>query len=129
MSIAKEGTVTAMGVSKNGKPTVTVDGKLYYSGRCTLTDVKVGDRISFEASSFGTRGDLWGLDSWGKVSGAVGSTAPPASHPRASDDAEMRFISNCVGQAIAAGTIEKPDEIDAWFQAARDALKNEGFET
>ena len=37
------------------------------------------------------------------------------------DEAGLRFVSNCVGQAIAAGTLKEPEDIEKWFAAARNA--------
>ena len=136
MSIEKQGTVQGYATSRNGKPTVTIDGQLYYLGKTQLT-AEVGERISFEAKAFGERGDLWGINKWGKLP-SNGSqqmeTRPPAPlHPYtadpiptvASDDATLRFISNCVGQAIKAKTITDPTDIEIWVSAARNALKSQ----
>src|ERR1700739_1849385 len=47
-----EGIVLAKGNSRSGKPTITVDGQLYYGGKNTdISSVGVGDKISFESNS------------------------------------------------------------------------------
>lgn len=137
MSITKEGTVNELGVSKNGKAKIKIDGKWYFAGRCKIDGVSPGERLQFEASAFGEKGDLWGLDNWAKLPPPVGIQIDPGTPvPKITgntispvytgfDEAQMRFISNCVGQAIAAGTIKQPEDIEKWFAAARSALKSQ----
>lgn len=125
MSVTKEGTVNELGLSTKGKQKIKIDGQWYFAGRCKLDGVSPGDRLSYEASAFGERGDLWGLDKWAKLPPLPASNGHAKSNPAVSDDAEMRFISNCVGQAIAAGTIKDPSEIEKWYAAARSALHSQ----
>ena len=126
-----QGTVTKLGVSKNGKPIIYVDGKLYFAGKCDISELVVGDLISFEGHAFSDDGKLWGLDKWGKLPKPNGTTfqesanraMPRPTTPTGSlDEPVLRFISNCVGSAITAGTIKDPADIERWVSAARNAI-------
>lgn len=137
----KIGTVTARGTSPKGKPTIHVDGQLYYAGGTPLAGLTVGDKIEFDCSSFGERGDLWGINKgWKLLEGAhkypppQQPSTPAASHERPSaavehakamSEAELRFISNCVGSAITAKTLTDPELISKWVAAAKNALREQ----
>ena len=114
------GIVNELGRSQNGKPKAKIDGKWYFVGRCN-PDLPVGQRIEYEGAPFTTPNgkQLLGLNSW-KAAPASNGHAPPSG---VSDDAEMRFVSNCVGSAITAGTLKEPKDIKAWALAAQKALK------
>jgi hypothetical protein len=121
--MAIEGIVNEVGVTQKGSPKLKVNGEWYYAGKCDVSSVKVGDSISMEVKSFGEAGNLWGIQKWAKL-----PTAPQAflAKPSAvSGDAEQRFISNCVGQAITAGLIKTPAQITAWVLGAKRALTAE----
>ena len=132
-----QGTVTKRGVSKNGKPTLHVDGKLYFAGKCDVSELSVGDKISFEAHAFSDDGQLWTIDKWGKLpqeNGSMrvsGGAAPDTFHPYAPpvggslDEPTLRFISNCVGSAISAKTLTEPEDIEKWVSAARNAIRGQ----
>lgn len=116
------GTVQELGRSRAGKPTVKVDGKLYFAGKCNIDGLQVGSKIDFTSNSFTTDSgkELWGLQSWKPVSNG----AAPAQHsPTALDDADRPFISNVVAHAIQAGHIKTPAEIAGWARAAQRALR------
>lgn len=125
------GTVTKFATTKNGKPTIYIDQKMYFVGRCDVSGVSVGDHLSFEAHAFSDDGKLWGLDKWAKVPNGNGVSGPNLGQPiqpyeraaPALDEPTLRFISNCVGSAITAGTIKEPEAIEKWVSAARNALK------
>ena len=118
------GIVNEFARSKKGAPQVKIDGKYYFVGKCNIDGLNVGDRIDYTANTFGDRGTLLGLQTWKLMEPAKnGYGTPDKVNPAVSDDAEMRFISNCVGQAIAAGTIKIPSDIAPWFAAAKAALK------
>lgn len=114
------GTVNEFCRSRSGKPQVKIDGQYYFVGKCNIDGMAVGDQIDFESNLFGDRGTLKGLQKWKKA-----GPAPVKANGNAgavSDDAEMRFISNVVGSAIAAGAIKSPKEITAWYWGAKDAM-------
>lgn len=138
MGIIKEGTVQKRGQSKSGKPTITIDGQLYYAGKTDLAGLMAGDRIQYSATEFGERGGLWGLDKGWKVlqtasppSQMPGNSAAPAPSPAATHakmgspviDAERPAISNWVANAITAGLIKTPGDIAQWVQSAKEALR------
>ena len=136
-----QGTVTRFSKTKNGKPTIYIDDKMYFVGRCDVSGLSVGDRIDFEGHAFSDDGKLWGLDKWGKlpkengemrVPGGMQQTvvnSPVTMHPYTTggslDEPTLRFISNCVGSAITAGTIKDPMEIEKWVSAARNAIRGQ----
>lgn len=131
-----EGTVTGKGLNKNQKMTVGIDGKIYYPGRLDTSDLKVGDRISFNAVSFGEKGNMWGLQSWKLLEGAnkyPPSTQPqtPIAAPSPSQavsggimDAERPCISNWGAELIKAGLIKDPADLGIWVTAAKNALRS-----
>jgi hypothetical protein len=127
MANVQTGIVEELGQSQSGKPKVKVSGR-WYSVKGT-NGMAVGSAIEFEASEFQFKGKtFYGIDKWGPASGRVASPAsPPASAPVS--DAHPRslgtspFISNVVGQAIAAGLIKDPMDILAWYEAALAAVE------
>jgi hypothetical protein len=126
-----EGLVTNRGVSPKGKPTVHIDGKLYYCGKTDMGSVSIGDRIEFEASAFGERGNLWGINRWKLLQGA--SKYPNANQQITRIDApapsnglsegERAAVSNWVAHAIAAGLIKDPADLGRWANASRHAIR------
>lgn len=128
MSTEKQGTIQEFGSSQNGKPKVKIDGHWYFLGRVKLDGVKVGDAISFEASAFGERGNLWGLDKWGRLPSAPQPAQQSNGRDHALPEGERLCVSNWVGQAIAAGAIKNPEDIEKWVGAARGALRSQSHE-
>jgi hypothetical protein len=130
-----QGTITARGISKNGKPTVHIDGKLYYPGKTNMASVQIGDHIEFDASAFGDRGNMWGINGWKLLEGV--SKYPPSIPPlvpisapmpsqTASEgirDAERPCISNWGAELIRAGVIKDPADLGIWVNAAKLALR------
>jgi hypothetical protein len=123
-----EGTVTHRKVSKKGAPVIVIDGKDYYAGRCEVGNISIGDRISFDSAEFAP--GLYGLQNW-KLLAAASKYAPPQSHsqptatPAGFTEGERLTISNWVGQAIGAGTIKDPEQIEKWVTAARNAIREQ----
>jgi hypothetical protein len=134
------GTVQEFGQSKAGKPKIKVSGNWYFcktdkdSGEPVFDKPGLGQVIDMVTGSF-QMGDntFLTLESW-KPSGGSTPTqsatrqAPqrpsPSAQPAAYiDEASLRFISNVVGQAIAAKTITTPGQILAWFNSAKSALE------
>jgi hypothetical protein len=122
-----QGVVNERGASKKGTPKLKIDGTWYVASRMNLDGIEAGSRVDFEPSSFpGQDGNpvkcINSIKPLGAPANGYGPS-PNKVNPAVSDDAEMRFISNCVGQAIAAGTIKEPSQISRWFAAAKAALK------
>lgn len=120
------------GQSQSGSPKVKADGKWYFLNK-SLDYPPVNSNIEIKEGSF-TMGNKTfpTIEAW-RPAGGNGAQAPqhhaqaPAAPPAGDyiDEASMRFISNCVGQAIAAKTITEPGQIRQWFQAAKAALNGE----
>jgi hypothetical protein len=122
-----QGVVNERGASKKGTPKLKIDGTWYVASRLNLDGISPGSRVEFVPSSFAGQdgSEIKCINSIRPVAPSTNGYGPsPAKvNPAVSDDAEMRFISNCVGQAIAAGTIKEPHEIAKWFASAKAALK------
>lgn len=117
-----QGVVNEIGRSQKGTPKLKIDGKWYPAGRLNIDGIQPGSRVEYEVGSFqGQNGPVACLNN-------VRPIAPPpavngkGTNSAVSDDAEMRFISNCVGQAIAAKTLIDPVDIAKWVAAARGAI-------
>lgn len=132
------GVLQEFGRSKAGNPKLKIDGRWYPAGRNNLDGLVEGGRVEYEEGSFpGSDGKPVACinkirpapvaNGPGPVSGAVGaivsrqSAVIPVSAPV--DEASLRFISNVVGSAIAAKTLDSPTDIRAWTLAAREALQ------
>lgn len=117
-----QGVVNERGQSQRGTPKLKIDGTWYVASRLNLDGIQAGTHVEYEAGSFpGQDGKQI------KCVNKIRPIAPPANGTgngkgAVSDDAEMRFISNCVGQAIAAKTITDPIDIAKWVAAARGAM-------
>jgi hypothetical protein len=139
------GTVQEVGRTKNGKAKIKIAGSWIFAGKCPTAGIFAGQSIEYFTSQFeATDGTmLTGLESWAPAKdGAVaaptqqhggmspgtgqGALAPSqaasAPTPKGLDEAQLRFVSNCVGSAIAAGTIKNPADIGAWFHAAKGVV-------
>lgn len=128
------GIVTAKEVNDNGKQKIRIDKDWYYAGKCDVSGLDIGKRISFEWNTFGNNPErpLKGLQSWGftpdqpTLQEAEAATAA-ASAPRGGgkggwkggggrgsdrsleiDLQCMRFVGQVVGTAIEKGLISTP---------------------
>lgn len=135
-----EGTVQALGKSRTGKPTVTINGQIYSASKVDLGTLTVGDRISFDsASSVYNGATVWFLNAWKLLEGApkypgaapllttgsapIASQTAPQGLSVSITEGERAAISNWVAHAISAGIIKTPQEISSWVQAAKKALR------
>jgi hypothetical protein len=125
-------TVQEYGQSQSGSPKVKASGKWYFLNK-SLDRPPLG-QVEIKEGSF-TMGDKTfpTIEAWRPAGGNgqtphTGASPSPAAPPAGDyiDEASMRFISNCVGSAITAGTIKEPGQILAWFQAAKAALQGDG---
>lgn len=145
------GTVTAVGVSRSGKPTVSIDGKIYSASKVETGSLRQGDRIEFDsASSVFNGATVWFLNKWTLVEGAtkypqtgatnvmghqqsIGEqhpwpivtkgTVPALGAPV--QDVERPCISNWGAEAIKAGLIKDPADLGIWVNAMKVALRTD----
>lgn len=141
-------TVQEHGQTKSGNPKVRANGKWYFLARDIGAPPAVGATVEIRTGSF-TMGEppkvFETIEAWrpaGQVQPTVAqpSYAPPNQQYAAQtsarpakqepvdeyiDEASLRYISNVVGQAIAAKTIVEPGQILAWHLAAKASLKNQ----
>jgi hypothetical protein len=129
-----KGTVQAVGLSRSGKPTVTIDGTIYSASKVDLGTMRAGDVIEFDSNSSVYNGaTVWFLNAWKLVEGAakyaqasnVPGTPPPAISQTGWSESERLTISNWVAHAIGAGVIKEPEQIEKWVTAARNAIREQ----
>lgn len=122
-------TVQEYGKSQSGSPKVKASGKWYFLNK-ELSDPPLNAQVEIKEGAF-RMGDktFETIEAWRPAGGNgqtqhTGASPSPAVPPAGDyvDEASMRFISNCVGSAITAGTIKEPGQILAWFLAAKNAL-------
>lgn len=121
-------TVESVGPSKSGKALrVKAGGKWY--GAKKDSGIQAGQTIEAEVSDgeFG----LW-IDKWKPANGSAAPqggalTESPASrnggNPAVAAPWWANFMSNVVGQAIAAKAIDDPHQIKIWALAAKEAAQ------
>jgi hypothetical protein len=123
--------VQEYGQSQSGAPKVKASGNWYFLNK-DLDKPPMG-QIEIKEGSF-KMGDktFKTIEAWRPAGGNgqtqhTGASPSPAVPPAGDyiDEASMRFISNCVGQAIAAKTITEPGQILPWFEAAKAALRGD----
>lgn len=119
-----KGKVESVTDAKSGKSWRVKIGTAWYGAKKdSKLDSAKGKMIEFEILPDEGYGE------WiGKWSFANGTTQAPAQADNGGaheglTEAEMRFVSNVVGQAILAKTITTPLEIPSWAKAARETLK------
>ena len=121
------GIVDSVELSKSKKSwRVKIGGKFYGAGLDSHLDGAKGKAIDFvyKGTDFGD----W-IESWGYSQGAPAAIAQTVAAVTAASNAgrvtepELRFISNVVGNAIAAKTIVDPMQIGTWAKAAAAAVK------
>lgn len=137
-------TIQEHGQTKSGNTKVKSNGKWYFLARDIGAAPAVGATIEIREGSF-MMGDppkeFATIEAWRPVGQVPPQAAAPAQQTRPAfhnqgpskqapadehiDEAKLRYISNVVGQAIAAKTIVEPGQVLAWFQAALASLKNQ----
>ena len=128
------GKVENVSPTKSGKAfRVRVAGNYYNAFLDSGIDKVVGQTIDFQVTP--DKGYGLGIGQWGPTQAAP--TVPPVIHNIPASQApnrptgalerltepELRFVSNCVGQAITAKSIISPDEIGVWTKAAAAAVR------
>jgi hypothetical protein len=120
------------GQSQAGSPKVKASGKWYFLNK-KIDYPPLNSDVEIKEGSF-TMGDKTfpTIEAWRPAGGngqtqQHGTSPSPAVPPAGDyvDEATMRFISNCVGSAITAGTIKEPGQILAWFSAAKAAISGQ----
>ena len=121
-----QGKIEFVDKSKSGKSwRVKIGGKYYGANFDSQIDTAKGKTIDFTSESDPKFGD-W-IKSWAYASPGTTLQTPVAAEQGGEQsvltDAEMRFISNVVGQAILAKTLMDPTLIGLWAKAARQTLR------
>ncbi len=129
-------TVQELGQSQKGKPKVKAGGQWYFLASdkdtgAAISSPTVGQSIEIRAGEFymGETKFLT-IEAWRPAGQAAPAKQADVRQPPPKTDAahyieeaSLRFISNVVGQAIAAKTITTPGQILGWFTAAKLALE------
>lgn len=119
-----KGKVEVVSKAKSGKSWRVKIGEAWYGAKLdSKIEAAKGKTIEFEVAPDEGYGE-W-LGKWALVNG---SAAAPAQADNGGEhagltEAEMRFISNVVGQALVAKTITEPTEVSVWAKAARATLR------
>lgn len=148
------GKVVERGVTQKGKPKVKIESNgralWYYPGSCDVSTMQIGMLVDIEGRFFPTaNGKLPGIDVWGANNGAqqtpsdvqpgqprfpqngnaVKTTAPaPVSDKYRlppTDQDQLRFLSNQLGNLSAGGVIKTRMQYRAWFNEICASLKGE----
>lgn len=116
-----KGRIDEIGASTGGKLKAKIGGKWYFMPAGAV--VEKGWEIEFDPGTFDFNGKTFDkINSWGRLP----QTESQSGHDHAQNELsepDLRFISNCVGSAITAGTIKEPSQISAWAKAAHEALQ------
>jgi hypothetical protein len=120
------GIVNEIGTTQAGKPKVKIGEVWFYPGRCPIDGMVVGKTIEYFCSPFKTSSgkELMGLESWTPTipQAPLPNDAPGAANAPL-NEAELRFVSNVVGSAVAGGSCKTPSEVRSWFLSAKAALR------
>ena len=112
-----------------------IDGQWYYPDRSCNTDgIQAGMQVEYSSYMGGSDGKLRIVSMLrpGGVPAQSQNGQHPATPPAAQvtlsplDGEGMRFVSNLLAHAIAAGKVEKPEDLSAWARGAKNALKSLG---
>ena len=110
-----------------------IDGQWYYPDRSCNTDgIQAGMQVEYSSYMGGSDGKL-------RIVSVLRPAGVPPSQPNEAakqpaptaqvsisplDGEGMRFVSNLLAHAIAAGKVEKPEDLSAWARGAKNALKS-----
>ena len=135
------GKVDEISTTAKGKPKFKISGQWVYAGRCAVQGLFRGMDIEYFTSPFTTTNgtDITMLESWAPAKPLPTAVLPtdnpvvkrmPIDPSNDLTEAEMRFVSNCVGSAISSGACKSPADIAQWYRSAKAALKPaDEFET
>jgi hypothetical protein len=131
----QSGMVQELGKTANNNPKIKLNGKWYFLDREITTTPTAGQIIEIKEAQFEMGGKTFDkITAWRPL--VQPATSAPSARPAIMaspqldylDEASLRFISNAVGSSITAGTIDKPEQIHAWFEAARMALAGKPYQ-
>lgn len=125
-------TIQELGKTSNGNPKAKVNGEWCFLSKEIGPLPPINTKLEIREGSF-TFPDgkpAKTIEAWRYPEGngqppAQQNASAPAAPPAYIEEASLRFISNVVGSAIAAGTIKQPGQVSAWFEAAKAALAGE----
>ena len=130
------GAIQEISFSQGGKLKLKIEGKWYFSPNNDDPNLKPGVTLGFDAGQFEFKNKYYDrIDKYEVIRADTSSsgydppihaspqTQPPAATPETYiSEPEMRFISNCVGSAIASGAIKDPVDLISWTKGAQGAL-------
>lgn len=120
------GPVTELGQTKNGSKKFKIGGQWYFPGRNLAGSFPtVGQSVELKYTLFGDKNDLRSLERWRTIAAAPQTQPQPST---ALDGDSLRYISNILGNAVAAKTINSPSELYIWFEAAKAALNGKQYQ-
>lgn len=124
-------TIQELGKTSNGNPKAKVNGEWYFLSKEIGPLPPINTKLEIREGSF-TFPDgkpAKTIEAWRPAQNGGGpapqqqNATAPAAPPAYIEEASLRYISNCIGSAIAAKTITAPGQIDAWFKAAKASLE------
>lgn len=134
-----QGIVQAIGLSRSGKPTITVSGQIYSASKVDLSNLQVGDKIEMDtASSVYNGATVWFLNGFKLLeaaikypsptprNGVIASPVKPSASQGGLSEPERIFSYGVVTEAIKAGLIKEPEQIEKWVCAGKNALRSQG---
>ena len=131
-----KGAIQEIGWSQGGKLKLKIEGKWYFSPNNDDPNLKPGVTLGFDAGQFEFKNKYYDrIDKYEVIRAEPGNNAhhqpedakAPAQAVSATPETyipepELRFISNCVGSAIASGAIKDPVDLISWTKGAQGAL-------
>jgi len=136
-----QGVITAIGKSRTGKPTVTIDGQIYSASKVDISNLVVGDKLEFESNSSVYNGaTVWFLNAFkltqaavkyplvspsgsGGIAAPAPNSAPLAVPPAGLSEGERAFVSNMCAHAIDKGLITDQATLGMWAVWAKNAIR------
>ena len=131
------GVIQAVGKSRTGKPTVTIDGQIYSAPKVDTSKLTVGDRIEFDFSSSVYNGaTIWFLNGFKLLqaalptsvsptgSGQIAAPSAPQQALKGLSEGERLTVSNWVAAAIQAGKVQGPADLISWARGALNAARS-----
>jgi hypothetical protein len=117
------GNFTEWGKTSTGGPKLKIEGKWVFPDRkANLDALEPPLYVEYETRQGGNDGKLTILNRIRPATPPPGQKPPAAVNAPVWDDSGMRFISNVVGSALAAGKLESPTDVRVWTLAARQGL-------
>lgn len=134
-----QGTVQAIGKSRSGKPTVTVDGQIYSASKVDLSGMQVGDRIEMDTASSDYNGaKIWFLNGYKLLQAAqkypphqqaqtpISAPTQPVGASSGVSEPERIFAYGVVTEAIKASLVKDRVDLGLWACAAVHAIRFAG---